>query len=125
MTISVDASGNVTASAYVSNEDRQPGTQYPVGNIGTGPFYLLLGQDEGTPNAKVLADQSSFAEQANWVDWYSAEFSNCPTTSLADDFTADSSLPSCWVTGTQEIARRGVGVGRHIGAAFAPIWFRF
>jgi len=56
VTISVDASGNVTASAYVANKELPASTQYPVGNIGTGPFYLLLGQDEGTPNATSLVN---------------------------------------------------------------------
>ncbi len=111
VTISVDASGNVTASAFVANEDQQASTQYPVGNIGTGPFYLLLGQDEGTPNAQVLADQSSFPQDQNWTDWYSAELNNCPTTSLADDFTADSSLSSCWSTSGSAIADVASGLG--------------
>ena len=76
ITMSIDASGNATVSVAIPFQTGT-GTQYAIGNVGTGPFYLLLGQDEGTPNAKVLMDQATFPESANLTDWESAELNYC------------------------------------------------
>ncbi len=81
ITMSVDGSGNATVSVTIPFQSGT-GVQYTIGNVGTGPFYLMLGQDEGTPNAQVLSDQASFPESANLTDWESAKLNYCSTTSL-------------------------------------------
>ena len=89
--------------------------------MGTGPFYLVLGQDEGTPNAQVLADQASSPERANLTDWESAELNYCSTTALSDNFAADQGLSSCWETGTSEIGT----VASALGDSVVPAQLRF
>ncbi len=120
ITMSVDSSGNATVSVTIPFESGT-GTQYSIGNVGTGPFYLMLGQDEGTPNAKVLADQASSPESANLTEWESAKLNYCSTTALADDFSADQALSNCWETGTQEIGT----VASDLGDSAVPLQLRF
>ena len=120
ITMSIDASGNATVSVAIPFQTGT-GTQYTIGNVGTGPFYLLLGQDEGTPNAKVLMDQATFPESANLTDWESAELNYCSTTALADDFAADQALSNCWETGTPEIST----VASDLGDNPVPVSLRF
>ena len=110
ITMSIDGSGNATVSVTIPFQSGT-GTQYTIGNVGTGPFYLMLGQDEGTPNAQVLSDQASFPESANLTDWESAKLNYCSTASLADDFSADQALSNCWQTGTSEISTVASGLG--------------
>ncbi len=120
ITMSIDASGNASVSVAIPFQTGT-GTQYEIGNVGTGPFYLLLGQDEGTPNAKVLMDQATFPESANLTDWESAELNYCSTAALADDFAADQALSNCWETGTHEIST----VASDLGDNPVPVSLRF
>ncbi len=120
ITMSVDSSGNATVSVTVPYFPGT-GTQYTIGNVGTGPFYLMLGQDEGTPDAQVLADQASFPESANLTNWESAKLNYCSTTALADDFSADQALSNCWETGTPVIST----VASDLGDSAMPAKLRF
>ena len=120
ITMSVDGSGNATVSVTIPFQGGT-GAEYTIGNVGTGPFYLMLGQDEGTPNAQVLSDQATFPESANLTDWESAKLNYCSTTSLVDDFSADQALSNCWETGTSEIGT----VASDLGDSAVPVRLQF
>ena len=120
ITMSVDGSGNATVSVTIPFQGGT-GAEYTIGNVGTGPFYLMLGQDEGTPNAQVLSDQATFPESANLTEWESAKLNYCSTTSLVDDFSADQALSNCWETGTSEIGT----VASDLGDSAVPVRLQF
>ena len=61
ITLSVDGSGNGTVTVTSSGGSGSAS----LGNVGTGPFYVVLGQHEGTPAAA----------GANGANWYSASLS--------------------------------------------------
>ena len=61
ITLSVDGSGNGTVTVTSSGGSGS----VALGNVGTGPFYVVLGQHEGTPAVA----------GANGANWYSASLS--------------------------------------------------
>ncbi len=120
MAMTIDSAGN----ASVSLSDVSDGTtielgDFSVGNVGLGSFYVLLGQEEGSPKQ---AQYTGFTE----AGWFSADLSPdyCSpqgSGTFYDDFAADTSLNSdCWSTS----GRRHFSTWRHVwqpgGQLFRP-----
>jgi choice-of-anchor C domain-containing protein len=89
ITISVDGAGNGTVTVSYPGGGS---TTTPIGNAGTGPFYVVLGQWAGSPTAGTQGGTT------NEAAWYSASLN-----STAAPVTATLSASSATVAGVETV----------------------
>ncbi|MHB1883626.1 MAG: hypothetical protein ACYCVV_01160 [Acidimicrobiales bacterium] len=115
ISMSIDSAGNGTVSVNGS-------APYPVGQVGSGPFYLLLGQREGDPNQSIESEQD---HAPNVTDWYSASLSPpVPTVTASLSTSAPTvasveTVPASAVPVSSVEAATGSGSGS--GTSAAPL----